>query len=166
MRNQDGLDIIDFCVANKLAIPNTFFCKNKSKLITFSSWGSHTKIDFILVRRVQLKNIKDTKVISSEECITQHSYLSLICLYQQNLSNPFVFHQEGKLGNRKMLLFKRNLNRQFQWNVDSFLQKCRALGNLWKMDYLKLQMRYVDGHEVGVHSTKKLCGGIMMWTMQ
>ena len=26
-------------------------------------------------------------------------------------------------------------------------------------------MRYVDGHEVGVHSTKKLSGGVMMRTV-
>ena len=37
MRNQDGLCILDFCVTNKLAITNTFFRKNKSRLITFSS---------------------------------------------------------------------------------------------------------------------------------
>ena len=70
MRNQDGLRILDFCVANKLTITNTFFCNNKSRLITFSSGGNHTQIDFIFVRRAQLKNIKDTKVISMEEYIT------------------------------------------------------------------------------------------------
>ena len=93
MRNQDGLRILDFCVADKLAITNTFFRKNKSGLITFSSGGNYTQIEFILVRRAQLKNIKDTKVISSEECIIQP--VKPIC---QNLSNPSVFHQEGKLG--------------------------------------------------------------------
>ena len=75
VRNQDGLLILDFSVANKLAIVNTFFQKNNSRLITFSSGGNHTQIDYILVRRAQLKSIKDTKVISSEECITQHKLL-------------------------------------------------------------------------------------------
>ena len=70
MRNQDGLHFLDFFVANKLAITNTFFHKNKSRLITFSSGGNHAQTDFILVTREQLKNIKDTKVISSEEYIT------------------------------------------------------------------------------------------------
>ena len=76
MRNQDGLRILDFCVPNKLVITNTFFRKNKSRLVTFLSEGNHTQIDFILVRRAQIKNIKDTKVISSEECITQHKLLA------------------------------------------------------------------------------------------
>ena len=71
MSNQDGLRIPDFSVANTLAITNTFFRKNKSRLITFSSGGNHAYIDFILVTRAQLKNIKDTKVPRSEECITQ-----------------------------------------------------------------------------------------------
>ena len=75
MRNQNELCILDFCVANKLPITNTFFCKNKSRLITFSSGGNHKQIDFILVRRAQLKTIMDTKVISSEKCITQHKLL-------------------------------------------------------------------------------------------
>ena len=33
MRNQDGLRTLGFCVANKLAITNTLFCKNKSRII-------------------------------------------------------------------------------------------------------------------------------------
>ena len=75
MRNQDGLLILDFSVANKLAIANTFFQKSNSRLITFSSGGNHTQIDYILVRKAQLKSIKDTTVNSSEECITQHKLL-------------------------------------------------------------------------------------------
>ena len=54
MRNQDGLRVLNFCVANKLAITNTFFHKNKSRLITFSSGGNRTQIDFITVRRARL----------------------------------------------------------------------------------------------------------------
>ena len=79
MSNQDGLRIPDFSVANKLAITNTFFRKNKSRLITFSSGGNHAYIDFILVARAQLKNIKDTKVPRSEECITQVTCLWFCC---------------------------------------------------------------------------------------
>ena len=68
-------NILDFCVANKLAITTTFFCKNTSRLINFSYRGNHAQIDFILVRRALLKNIKATKVTGSEECITQHKLL-------------------------------------------------------------------------------------------
>ena len=66
-----GCLLVFFCVANKLAISDTLFCKNKSRLITFLSGGNHTEIDFILVKRAQLKKIKDTKVLISKECIMQ-----------------------------------------------------------------------------------------------
>ena len=56
-----GCAFLIFVFGYKLAITNTFFQNNKSRLITFSSGGSHTQIDFILVRRAQLKNVKDTK---------------------------------------------------------------------------------------------------------
>ena len=75
IRNQDGLHILDYCAANKFAITNIFSRKNKSRLITFSSGGNHAQIDVILVRTAQLKNIKNTKVISSEESITQQNLL-------------------------------------------------------------------------------------------
>ena len=44
-------------------------------LITFLSGGNHTQIDFILVKRAQLKNMKDTKVFISKECIMQDKLL-------------------------------------------------------------------------------------------
>ena len=37
MRNQDGLHILDLCIANELSITRTFFCKKRSRLVTFSS---------------------------------------------------------------------------------------------------------------------------------
>ena len=74
-RNPDGLRLLDFCVANQLAITNTFFNKSIPRLITFSSGGNETQIDYLLVRRSQLKWVKNVNVISSEECISQHKLL-------------------------------------------------------------------------------------------
>ena len=75
-QNQDGVRILDFCVSNKLAIVNTFFQKtNNNRLVTYSSGGNQTQIDYILTKRCQLKNIRDVKVIGREECITQHKLL-------------------------------------------------------------------------------------------
>ena len=83
-----GLRILYFSVASKLAIINTFSRKNKSRLVTFSSGGNHTQIDLILVRRAQLKNIKDTKVVSCEECITQHKLLVCDLVVSAKLVKP------------------------------------------------------------------------------
>ena len=64
--NQDGLGILDFRVANKLAVANTFFQNNISKLVTYLSGGNHTQVDYILVKRSNLCNIKETRAISCE----------------------------------------------------------------------------------------------------
>ena len=54
--NQGGLWIIDFYVTNKLAVVNTFFQKNISRLITYSSGGSQTQTDYILVKKPNQKH--------------------------------------------------------------------------------------------------------------
>ena len=41
---------LDLSSASYLAVSNTFFDKNKSKLITFSSTVSNSQIDYILVK--------------------------------------------------------------------------------------------------------------------
>ena len=74
-RNSDGIRILDFCVANQLAVLNTFYKKNPNRLVSYSSGGNQTQSDYILTRRSQLKNIRNTKVIGSEECITRHKLL-------------------------------------------------------------------------------------------
>ena len=73
--NQDGLRILDFCATTKLTVANTFFQKNISRYITYPSDGNQIQIGYILVKRSNLNKIKDTNVISSEECITQHKQL-------------------------------------------------------------------------------------------
>ena len=74
-QNPDGVRILDFCLANKLAVGNTFFKKCANQLITYSSGGNSTQIDYILVRRSRLKNVKNINAIGSEECVTQHRLL-------------------------------------------------------------------------------------------
>ena len=74
-QNPDGVRLLDFCVANQLAVSNLFFSKNTSRLITYSSGGNETQIDYLLVRRTQLKSVKNVNVISSEEYISQHKLL-------------------------------------------------------------------------------------------
>ena len=46
--NDDGERILDFAVANDLAISNTFFCKRDNHLITYHSGSFKTQIDLYL----------------------------------------------------------------------------------------------------------------------
>jgi hypothetical protein len=50
-RNASGGDLLDFAVAHDLGILNSFFRKRDSHLITFSSGGRDTQIDYLLMRR-------------------------------------------------------------------------------------------------------------------
>ena len=74
-RNADGERILDFAVANEFVIGNTFFAKRDSHLITYQSGNAKTQIDFILLRKSNLKMAEDIKVIPSEECVPQHKLL-------------------------------------------------------------------------------------------
>ena len=71
IRNSDGVRMLDFCVANRLAIANTFFKKKHSRLITYSSGGADTQIDFLVVKRSNLRHVKNVNVVRTEECISQ-----------------------------------------------------------------------------------------------
>ena len=54
------------------------FKKNITRLITYSSQGNELQIDYIQVKISNRKNIKNRKVVSSEEHITQH-ITQLVC---------------------------------------------------------------------------------------
>ena len=74
-RNVDGIRILDFCFAANLSVTNTFFSKPQNKLITYRSGDNQSQIDFILVRRTELKSVKNATVINNEECTPQHKLL-------------------------------------------------------------------------------------------
>ena len=85
-RNADGDRVLEFAVANDFVIGNTFFVKRDSHLITYQSGNAKTQIDFILLRKRNLKMAKDIKVIPSEECVPQHKLL--ICELRLRTPKP------------------------------------------------------------------------------
>ena len=78
--------VLGFAVANDFVIGNTFFVKRDSCLITYQSGNAKTQIDFILLRKRNLKMAKDIKVIPSEECVPQHKLL--ICELRLRTPKP------------------------------------------------------------------------------
>jgi len=58
-------------------VGNTFFKKDAEKLITYKSGDCATMIDYVLVQKTVLKNVKDIKTIPGEECFTQHRLLTM-----------------------------------------------------------------------------------------
>ncbi|KAI3810563.1 hypothetical protein L1987_20182 [Smallanthus sonchifolius] len=75
VRNDNGRELLDFALAHDLGIINTFFIKRESHLITFSSGGRNTQIDYFLMRQGDRNWWKDCKVIPGESVATQHRLL-------------------------------------------------------------------------------------------
>ena len=76
-RNEGGDQVLEFAEACDLAVTNTFFKKRPSHLITYSSGGHCTQIDYWMVRRRDLRQVMDTKVIPSDNVAPQHKLLVL-----------------------------------------------------------------------------------------
>ncbi|KAK6754382.1 hypothetical protein RB195_013404 [Necator americanus] len=61
VRNDDGLRILEYAVASNLIIANTQYRKRKSHLITYTSGGRQTQIDFWMLCRRGRRLLQDRK---------------------------------------------------------------------------------------------------------
>ena len=75
-RNKEGERLLEFGTATDMVFCNTLFRKTLSRLITYESGGCQTWFDYILVRKSDRKVVKDAKVVSGEECVSQHRLLA------------------------------------------------------------------------------------------
>ncbi|KAK6742828.1 hypothetical protein RB195_010222 [Necator americanus] len=74
-RNDDGLRNLEYAVASDLIIANTQYRKRKSHLITYTSGGRETQIDFWMLRRRDRRLLQDSKVIPTDHVAAQHHLL-------------------------------------------------------------------------------------------
>ena len=74
-RNDEGESILDTARMYDLVITNTFFRQKEEHLLTFRSGIHSSVIDYILVRRESLRNVKNCKVIPGDPIATQHRLL-------------------------------------------------------------------------------------------
>ena len=86
-RNEDGERVLEWAESLDMAIANTFFEKKDEHLITYKSGNNATQIDYILVRRADLKQVKNCKVIPGECVVAQHR---LLCATIQMEKEPTV----------------------------------------------------------------------------
>lgn len=87
-RNLAGEEILAKCKAHGLIITNTFFIKNRRHLITYSSGGHNTQIDYQLCRRTMKNRVKDCKVILGESLGKQHRLLVTEYFTRKRASEP------------------------------------------------------------------------------
>ena len=96
-RIQEGMRILDLCVATDLAVTNTFFRKRNSHLFTCNPGRCATQVHYILVRRTELKLVKNAKVIRNEECIAQRKLLAVVLKIQTPSEKPCFIARKQKL---------------------------------------------------------------------
>ena len=51
---------------------NTIFKEEDSKIITYQCGDNSSMINHLMIRKTECCIVKDVKVITSEECVTQH----------------------------------------------------------------------------------------------
>ncbi|XP_046841926.1 uncharacterized protein LOC124436043 [Xenia sp. Carnegie-2017] len=71
-RNEEGDKILDYARSKDLAMVNTFFTQRDGNTYTYKSGLSQTVIDFIMIRRADLGDVKNCKFIPGEEIALQH----------------------------------------------------------------------------------------------
>ena len=77
-RNREGQNILESTESLDLALVNTFFNKKEEHLFTYKNGGNSPRIDFIMTRRADLKEMRDCKVIPGEEVVSQHQLLCAV----------------------------------------------------------------------------------------
>ena len=75
IRNTPGEDILSMCKSYGFIVLNTMFIKQNRHLVTYSSGGNETQIDYHLVSCFMKPRIKDCKVILGEAIAQQHRLL-------------------------------------------------------------------------------------------
>jgi hypothetical protein len=71
-RNAEGELLLEFAESLGLAIGNTWWKKPIKKMVTYSSGGNKSVVDYVLVRGDERQNVTDITVIPNEPCLLQH----------------------------------------------------------------------------------------------
>ena len=91
-QNINGERMLEFAVSNNLVVGNSKFVKKDNHLITYQSGGYSSQINYILLQCNKFHLVEDIKVVSGEECITQHRLLicDLKLKISKNAEKKFV----------------------------------------------------------------------------
>ena len=72
VRNTEGERILEFCKAAGMSVCGTQFRKADSKLISYSSGGSNTTVDYLMTWKWDRRDLKDAKVFLGEKVVSLH----------------------------------------------------------------------------------------------
>ena len=146
-RNSEGERILELGDAMDMIVGNTFFQKRDSILITYSSGGNQSQIDYILTKKDDRKLISDVKVIPGEECALQHKLL----VADMNICKPNV--------QRKKFAPKRKIWKLKEYDTQqTFLTELRNC--LVYNPESSVEEKWVALEKALLNATDKSCG----WT--
>ncbi|XP_071704004.1 uncharacterized protein [Rutidosis leptorrhynchoides] len=86
VRNEEGRSILEFAVAHDLVVANSFFRETEAQLATFHSGGHSTQIDYLLLRKGDLKACRDCRALTTWTCSTQHRLLVMDLVVQRRVT--------------------------------------------------------------------------------
>ena len=72
VRNAEGERILEFGEAASMIVCGTQFKKEESKLVSYSSGGSNTTVDYLMTRKRDRGYLRDAKGFPGEEVVSQH----------------------------------------------------------------------------------------------
>ena len=61
-----------------MVVGNTFIKKDAEKLITYKSRNCTNVVDYVMVLKKVMKNVRDVKVIPEKKCFLQHMLLIMV----------------------------------------------------------------------------------------
>ena len=120
--NNNGLRLLDVCSEFSLCITNTMFqLQNKFKIAWMHPRSKHWHlIDFVIVRRSGLHDVKITRAMRDADCWTDHRLIR--SQLSMRVRPPACMKQTCKRLNTNALLseevrgnFQRTLNHQLEW---------------------------------------------------
>ena len=147
-RNGEGERILEFCDAMGLMLCNTFFKKDENKLVTYSSGGRKSMIDYIMVKRQDRAKVKDVKVLPSEECVQQHRLL-VVDLALRSRRAP-----------RKKHVPRLKIWKLKEANIGEEFKKCMAEDNECVRETSGSEEKWKAMRKSWIGAAEKVCG----WT--
>ncbi|KAK4305368.1 hypothetical protein Pmani_022730 [Petrolisthes manimaculis] len=134
-RNLEGEYILESCVALNMVVCNSKFKKRLSHLITYSSGGTSSQIDYFLVSRKDWKFVRDVKVIPGEECISQHKLLVCDMSIRRDPVRKKVYMPKRKVWLLKETEYKVSYYREIQELVRNRVARPEGVSSHW--DFLE-----------------------------
>ncbi|KAG2463133.1 CFDP2 protein, partial [Polypterus senegalus] len=152
-RNEKGQRIVDFTKRMDMAVVNTYFKKREEHKVTYKSGGRCTQEDYILCRRVDMKEIEDCKVVAGESVLKQSKIV--VCRMMLEFKKRKRVMAEPRI--KWWKLKKKDCKVEFREEVRQALGGSEELPDSWETtaDVVRMTARRVVGMTSGQKEEKE-----------